>query len=226
MPPRKKPAAAAKSAPRRQPAKPKSGTKAKGARKSISKPAITGKPESKAFTKKLVKVKQEVKKEKIRQANLRAKQRASAPPMMMTPTTTPTATTTGAATPRRSRRRRSRRSRRQPTTTTTTRSRRQPTTTTTAHLLRARCSCAGGAAHGTSDVDRGALLPGAGGRRRHQIRNHRYIRGSWLETAHGWTRKVLSAPQTFLLVSFGSCEDAALAVRMGGEAARSLEWRS
>ena len=77
MPPRKKPAAAAKSAPRRQPAKPKSGTKAKGARKSISKPAITGKPESKAFTKKLVKVKQEVKKEKIRQANLRAKQRAA-----------------------------------------------------------------------------------------------------------------------------------------------------
>ena len=47
-----------------------------------------------------------------------------------------------------------------------------------------------------------------------------------METAHGWTRKVLSAPQTFLLVSFGSCEDAALAVRMGGEAARSLEWRS
>jgi hypothetical protein len=46
------------------------------------------------------------------------------------------------------------------------------------------------------------------------------ILGSWLETARSWTRMVLSAPHTFALVSPGSFEDASLAVRMGGVAAR------
>ena len=59
-------------------------------------------------------------------------------------------------------------------------------------------------------------------RDRDRIRRHRFILGSWLETARtsSWTRMVLSAPHTFALVSPGSFEDASLAVRMGGVAAR------